>query len=201
MSDGDAAALRRAARLTGATVIWNLSVGAAAVATAAVTGSLALVGFGINAVVDSSVSSLLVVRFRAGARGRAEYAQRIERLALRVAGGAFTIVAVYLAVQGARALIAGKRPDTSLFGIVEALAALAVLPYLAAAKYRLAQRLRSPALHADSLLSASGIALALVALTSLLVQRASGVSEADPIGALVIAAALAWQGARTLRDR
>ncbi len=201
MSDGDIAALRRAQHLTGATVLWNLSVGSAAVVTAIITGSLALIGFGVNAVVDSSVSSLLVWRFGAASRGRAQHADRIERLAVRVAGGAFTIVAIYLSVQGARALAEGTRAETSLFGVVEALAALAVLPYLTVAKYRLAARLRSRALRADSLLTASGIALAAVALVSLLVERASGVSWADPVGGLLIASVLAWLGSRAVRGR
>jgi len=147
------------------------------------------------------VSSLLVWRFRAAASGRSEHAEAVERLAVRVAGAAFTIIAVYLSVQGARALLAGKRADTSVFGIAEGVAALAVLPYLAVAKYRLARQLHSRALHADSLLTASGIALAIVALASLLVQRATGWRSADPVGALLIAAALAWQGSRSLCGR
>ena len=69
MTDRHEVALRRAARLAGATVLWNLSVGGASVATAVATGSLSLIGFGINAVVDSSVSSLLVWRFRTAAAG------------------------------------------------------------------------------------------------------------------------------------
>ena len=198
MLDRDLAASRRAARLCGATVIWNLVVGSAAVATAAITGSLALIGFGVNAVVDSSVSSLLVWRFGAQAPERAD---RIEHVALRVAGWAFTVIAVYLLVQGTRSLLANARADTSLFGIVEAVAALAVLPYLGVAKYRLSQRLRSRALRADSLLTASGIALAAVALAGLLLQRATGWRSTDPIAALIIAAVLAWQGFRALRER
>jgi divalent metal cation (Fe/Co/Zn/Cd) transporter len=201
MTDPHLMALRRAARLTGATVLWNLSVGGAAVATAVATGSLSLIGFGINAVVDSSVSCLLVWRFSAAARGRTERADRVERLAVRVAGAAFAIVAIYLSAQGARSLLTGRHPDTSLFGIVEALAALAVLPYLAAAKYRLSRHLGSRGLRADSLLTGSGIALAVVALASLLVQRATGWRSADAVGALLIAAALAWQSSRSLRGQ
>jgi divalent metal cation (Fe/Co/Zn/Cd) transporter len=197
MVDHYLAPSRRAVRLCGATVLWNLTVGGAAVATAVLTGSLALIGFGINAVVDSSVSSLLVWRFWADS----ESADQVERLALRVAGAAFAIIATYLSVQGARSLLAGRHADTSLFGVVEALAALAVLPYLGVAKFRLARRLRSPALRADSLLTASGIALAMVALAGLVLQRATGWWWADPVAALMIAALLAWQAVESLRTR
>jgi len=194
----DLAASDRAAQLCGATVLWNLIVGSAAIATAAITGSLVLIGFGVNAVVDSSVSSLLVWRFGTHTSGRAD---RLEHVALRVAGVAFTVIALYLFVQGTRSLLASKHSDTSVFGIVEPVAALVVLPYLAVAKYRLSQQLRSRALRADSLLTASGIALAVVALIGLLLQRTTGWPSADPIAALIIAAFLAWQGFRALRQQ
>ena len=118
-----------------------------------------------------------------------------------MAGAAFTLVAIYLTAQALRSLAAGTHASTSTFGIVEALAALAVLPYLAVAKYRLSRQLHSRALRADSLLTASGIALAAVALASLLVARATGWRTADLVGALLIAAALLWQGSRSLRGR
>jgi len=196
--DPEPAALRRAARLCGATVVWNLAVGGAAVATAAVTHSLSLIGFGVNAVVDSSVSSLLVWRFGAEAAGRPRRADRMERLALRLAGAAFSVIALYLLVQGARSLFEDRHAGTSLFGVAEAAAALAVLPLLAVSKYRLSRQLQSRALRADSLLSASGIALAAVALASLLLQRSLGWWWADSTGALLIAAFLAREGLRSL---
>jgi len=199
MADPDRAPARRAARLCGATVAWNLAVGGSAVATAAITGSLSLIGFGVNAVVDSSVSTLLVLRFGADESGRPDRAARLEHRALRMASAAFTIIAVYLVVQGIRSLVAQHRPDTSLFGIVEALLAVLVLPFLAVAKYQLSVRLQSRALRADSMLTASGIALAAVALTGLLVQRATGWHSADPLAALFIAGVLAWQGLRTFQ--
>lgn len=198
MPDPEPAALRRAARLCGATVVWNLAVGGAAVATAAVTHSLSLIGFGVNAVVDSSVSSLLVWRFGAEAAGRPRRADRMERLALRLAGAAFSVIALYLLVQGARSLFEDRHAGTSLFGVAEAAAALAVLPLLAVSKYRLSRQLQSRALRADSLLSASGIALAAVALASLLLQRSLGWWWADSTGALLIAAVLAREGLRSL---
>jgi divalent metal cation (Fe/Co/Zn/Cd) transporter len=192
--------LRRAARLCAATVAWNLTVGGAAVATALVTGSLSLIGFGVNAVVDSSVSSLLVWGFRAEERGHAERAMRVERLAVRVAGAAFTIIAIYVFVRAVAALVNREHARPSLFGIAEALASLLVLPYLAVAKYRLSVRLGSRALRADSLLTVSGVALATIALMGLILGRAAGWWWADPIAALVIAVFLAVQGAGALRE-
>ena len=190
----------RAARLSVLTVAWNVVVGGAAVATAISTGSLSLIGFGINAVVDSSVSVLLVWRFHAEDRGHVERAERAEARAERLAGIAFCLVAVYLAVQSVRTLATEGDFHSTIFGIVEAGASLAVLPFIARAKYVLAARIGSRALRADSLLTASGVALSAVALAALVLHSAFDWWWADPAGGLAIAAILAWQGALTLRQ-
>lgn len=191
--------LQRAARLCALTVAWNTIVGGSAVATAISTGSLSLIGFGINAVVDSSASAVLVWRFRAEAAGHVERARAAERLALRLAGAAFLLVALYLLIQATRSLSAGRHFQAALFGLAEAIASLVALPFLASAKYSLSKRLGSPALRADSLLTWSGVALASLALAALLAQRVLGWWWADPIGALAIAALLAWQGSQAIR--
>jgi divalent metal cation (Fe/Co/Zn/Cd) transporter len=195
-----AAGLRRAVRLCGATVCWNVVVGGAAVFTAAVSGSLALIGFGVNAMVDSSVSAVLVWRFRAEASGQSERAIRAERIALRLAAGAFSVIAVYVGVRAVVALAGHDHASSTLFGVVEAAASLVVLPYLAVSKYRLSQQLGSRALRADSLLTVSGVALAALALAGLLAQRAFGWWWADPVAGLAIALFLAWQGVGAWRD-
>jgi divalent metal cation (Fe/Co/Zn/Cd) transporter len=189
-----------AARLSALTVAWNTVVGGAAVATAVSTGSLSLIGFGINAVVDSSVSILLVWRFHAEDRGHVERAERAEARAERMAGVAFCLIAVYLSVQSIRALADAGTFESTTFGIVEAGASLLALPFIARAKYVLAARIGSSALHADSVLSAAGVALAAVALTALVLDRALAWWWADPAGGLAIAAILAWQGWLTLRS-
>jgi divalent metal cation (Fe/Co/Zn/Cd) transporter len=159
-----------------------------------------LIGFGVNAVVDSSVSALLVWRFRAEAAGRTAGILRVERIALRVAAAAFSVIALYVLVRAVLALSGSHRSSSSLFGIVEAAASLMILPYLAVGKYRLSRTLGSRALRADSLLTVSGIALAAIALAGLVAQRAFGWWWADPIAGLGIAIFLAWQGAVAFRD-
>lgn len=192
--------IRRAGRLSALTVGWNVLVGGGAVATAVATGSLALIGFGINAVVDSSVSVLLVWRFHAEGRGHIERAERAEARAERLAGLAFLAIALYLVVQSIRTLAGTGHSETTAFGIAEAAAALAVLPFLARAKYVLALRIGSRALRADSMLTASGVALSAVALAALVAHSAFGWGWADPAGALAIAGILAWQGSLTLHQ-
>ena len=76
-----------------------------------------------------------------------------------------------------------------------------MLPFLARPKYTLAVRIGSRALRADSLLTASGVALSAVALLALLLHSALGWWWVDPLGALVIAAILAWQGSLILHQQ
>src|SRR5436305_13397349 len=126
--------VRRALHLSALTVGWNTIVGGAAVVTAIATGSLALIGFGINAVVDSSVSVLLVWRFHAVGRGHIERAERAEARAERMAGVAFLLIALYLTVQSIRSLAGSTHSESTTFGIVEAAAAVVVMPFIARAK-------------------------------------------------------------------
>ncbi len=190
--------LRRAVVLSELSVAWNTAIGLAAVTTALIIGSLSLIGFGINAVVDSSVSVLLIHRFRAEERGHAERAVRAEERAERVAGWAFVLIAAYLLVQAVRTLAGGSGHRGSIFGIVEALASVLVLPFLARAKYRVADVLQSRALRADSLLTGFGAALAGVSCIALVLERAAGWWWSDAAGALVIAALLLGEATRTL---
>ena len=183
------------------TVAWNVVVGSAAIATAVATGSLALIGFGLNAVVDSSASAILIWRFHAEESGQFERARRAEDFALRVAGVAFILIALYLVVQATRSLTSGSHAKATVFGIAEAAASVVLLPFLARAKYTLARRLGSPALRADSLLTWSGTALAGAALVALLLRRTFSWWWTDPAAALAIAALLADQGRRTLRGQ
>jgi divalent metal cation (Fe/Co/Zn/Cd) transporter len=176
-------------------------VGGAAVATAISTGGLSLIGFGINAVVDSSASAVLVWRFRSEEAGHAERAQHAEQLALRLAGTAFLLIALYLFIQATRTLIERRHYEATVFGVAEAIAALLVLPFLARAKYSLSKRLGSSALRADSLLTWSGVALASLALIALLAQRLLGWWWVDPIGALWIALVFTFEGSRAVRGR
>lgn len=193
------AALDRAIRLSRLTVAWNSVIGVAAVVTAITTSSLTLIGFGINAVVDSSVSVLLIRRFVHEREERHEHAERGERLALRAAAIAFLMIALYLTVQSLRALANGSHAERSVFGVAEALVSLLVLPLLATAKFRVARQLRSRALRADSLLTWFGTGLAAVTCVALILVRLRDWWWSDPVGALLIAAALTIEGVRSLR--
>jgi len=192
--------LRRAIRLSWLTIGWNTIVGGSAVVTAALTANLALIGFGVNALIDSSVSVLLIRRFGHEEAGRHDRAARSEARALHVAGAAFIAIAVYLIVQSIRALAASHHPGRSVFGLVVALASLVVLPVLGLAKYRVANVLGSRALRADSMLTFFGAALAAVACVAIVLASVAGWWWSDDVGALLIAALLLSEARRTFRE-
>ena len=189
------ALVESALRLSFATIGWNGVVGAAALAVAFGSGSLALAGFALNALLDSTASAVLVWRFRRERANPAE-AQRFERRALGWIALAMFLVAVYVAVQAVRALAKGSHPESSTLGIGLAALSLAVLPWLGRRKLAVAGQLQSPALRGDGVLTLAAAALAAITLAALLFSSAFGWWWADPLTALVIATGLGVEAVR-----
>ena len=195
---------RLAALACACSVAWAALAGIASVAAGAITGSLALLAFGLDSVIDGSASAVLVWRFRLELRS-AGHPGHAEHVAARVVAVAMLAAAVYVVAQAARslilgALILGAHPGQSVLGLVLLAGSLAVLPLLGYIKLRLAGRLESRALRGDGVLSAAGAALAAVALAGVAAERLLGWWQADPVAASLIALFLLREGWRTLRD-
>jgi divalent metal cation (Fe/Co/Zn/Cd) transporter len=190
--------LRRALLLSGASIVWSGIVGTLAIYAALASGSLTLLGFGVDAVIDAIASSALVWRFRVEAQ-EPERAARVERTAERVVGLALIALAVYLVVGALRALSQGAQPESSVESLVLLIASVVVLPPLAVAKYRVAAGLGSGALRLDSILTAVAAALAAISLVSLAASDALGLWWADAVAAIVVAAIIVREGWTSLR--
>jgi divalent metal cation (Fe/Co/Zn/Cd) transporter len=184
-----------ALRLSYFTIVWNGVVGAIALVVGLTTGSLALAGFALNALLDSSASVVLVWRFH---RERSDpvAAEHLERRAQTWVIVAMLAVATYIGVQAVRALFDGSHPESTAFGFAIAGISLLVLPVLGGLKLRVAQRLESPALHGDGVLTLAAAALALVTLFALIANSYLEWWWADPVVALVIALGLAGEATR-----
>jgi divalent metal cation (Fe/Co/Zn/Cd) transporter len=185
--------LSRALRLSVLSIVWSGAAGSIAVYAALASGSLSLLGFGADAVIDSVASVVLVWRFRVEAQ-QPHRAERVETAAERVVGIALIALALYLAFGAVRALMSATHPETSLVSLGLLLASVAVLPPLAVAKYRVAARLGSGALRADSILTAVAAILAAISLASLAVSKAFGWWWADAIAALIVAVIVLREG-------
>jgi divalent metal cation (Fe/Co/Zn/Cd) transporter len=174
-------------------IVLNGLAGGSAVVAGLMSGSLSLLGFGFDAAIDSVASIALVWRFSIEAR-EPERADRAERLAERIIGAVLLVLAAYLAVNALRSLAVGARPQGATFGLALLIFSLATLPALALAKYRVAARLGSRALRADSFLTAIAALLALVSLAGLGLSEAFDITWADAAGALIATVALTREG-------
>jgi divalent metal cation (Fe/Co/Zn/Cd) transporter len=189
------AQVESALALSFATIAWNGLVGVAALAVAFGSGSLALAGFALNALVDSTASAVLVRRFRQERENPAA-AQDFERRALGWIALAMFLVALYVGVQATRALAQGSHPESSTLGVVLAALSIAVLPWLGRRKLVVAAQLGSAALRGDGVLTLAAAALAAITLAALVLSSAFGWWWADPIAALAIAVGLAVEAVR-----
>jgi divalent metal cation (Fe/Co/Zn/Cd) transporter len=189
------ALLRAALRLSYFTIVWNGVIGALALIVGLTTGSLALAGFALNALLDSSASVVLVWRFRRE-RTDPEAAEHLERRAQTWIIAAMLVIAAYIGVQAVRALLEGSHPEPSVLGLSIAAVSLLVLPPLGILKLILAGRLESPALRGDGVLTLAAAALAVITLVALILSSTLAWWRADPLAALLIACALAGEASR-----
>lgn len=193
--DRRAALLTSALQLSFLTIAWNGAVGGTALVLSFLDESLALAAFGLNALLDSLASTVLVWRFRKEQRDPLA-AEQIERRAQIWIISAMSLIALYIGAQSLRALLVGSHPETSAFAVAVAVLSLVVLPWLGRRKLRVALELSSAALRGDGVLTLAAATLAAVTLIALLLNSALGWSWADPAAALLIAAALATEATR-----
>jgi divalent metal cation (Fe/Co/Zn/Cd) transporter len=191
--------LRRALRLSAASVVWNGISGGAAVVIALSTGSLALLGFGFDAAVDSVASIALIWRF-ATEHGQPHRADRVERIAAAVVGAVLVVLGVYLGLASIQALLNHKGHEVSAPALVLLAASAIVLPPLGIAKLRTARALDSLALRGDSILTLVAALLAVVGLISAVLTGAFGMWWADPLGGLLVSLVLLREGVQGLRE-
>lgn len=191
--DARARYLRHALWLSAISIAWSGIAGSIAVYVALGSGSLSLLGFGADAVIDSAASVALIWRFLVESR-QPERAARVEHFAERVVGIALIALALYLAAGSVRSLASQAHPDASVAAVALLLASAVALPPLALAKYRVASRLGSRALRADSVLTAVAGLLAIISLASLVLAETFGLWWADAVAALIVAAIVVREG-------
>lgn len=197
------AMLRRGLRLEYVTVGWNVVEGVIAVGAALAAGSVALLGFGIDSFVETISGLVLVWRLRAEVAGTvdSETIEAIERRAERLVGGAFFILAVYIAFDAVTTLFAQEKPEASPVGIVLTAVSIAVMLWLARAKRRVAASLGSRALAADAQQTQACWYLSVVVLVGIGLNAALGWWWADPVAALGVVVILLREGLEAWRGQ
>lgn len=171
-----------------ATIGYNVIEAAVALTEGARVSSAALIGFGLDSVIEVSSAAAVAWQF-AGADPEAR-----EKVALRIIAFSFFGLALYVTVDAARSLLGVGEAHHSIIGIVLAGVSLAVMPVLSWAQRRAGRELGSLSAVADSKQTLLCTYLSAVLLVGLLLNSTLGWSWADPVAALVIAVIATKEG-------
>ncbi|TYB45867.1 cobalt transporter [Nonomuraea sp. PA05] len=183
------AVLRRRIRLlVAATITYNVIEAAVAITAGTVAGSAALIGFGLDSVVEVASAAAVAWQFSAADH------ERRERAALRVIAISFFALAAYVTADAVRALLGAGEAEHSTAGLILAAASLVIMPFLSYAQRRAGRELGSASAVADSRQTLLCTYLSGVLLVGLALNSLFGWSWADPVAALVIAAVAVKEG-------
>ncbi|NOY93406.1 MAG: cation transporter [Deltaproteobacteria bacterium] len=179
--------LRRGLRLESLTIVWNVVEAVIAVGAGSIAGSVALVGFGLDSVIETLAGAALYGRLRAELRGTSlEVSEIHERRALWIVGVTFLLLGAYILYEAGETLWLGQAPERSIVGMLVAAVSLALMPALGWAKYRTGLALGSRALLADAKETLVCVYLSLTLLVGLGLNAWLGWWWADPVAALVM---------------
>lgn len=191
--------VRRSRRLNYATIAYNSLEAIVAIASGVVAGSIALVGFGVDSLIELAAS--VTALWRLVADVDVERRERSEYLSLRIIGLSFLALAAYVGIDATRTLVTHSAPHESRIGIALASLSLIVMPVLSRAKRSLALQLRSGALVAEAKQTMICTYLSALLLGGLVLNALLGWWWADPIAALAMVPLIAREGVEGLRGR
>ncbi len=167
---------------------YNAVEAVVAISAGLVAGSIALVGFGLDSIVEVSSGLIILWQFRH------PIPESRERRALRLMALSFFALAGYVAFEAVRGLASGHEPEPSGVGIGLATASLLIMPFLSWAQRRTGRSLGSDAVVADSTQTLLCTYLSAVLLLGLVLNATLGWTWADPVAGLVIAAVAVREG-------
>jgi divalent metal cation (Fe/Co/Zn/Cd) transporter len=156
---------------------WMTIEGALAITAGILASSIALVGFGLDSVVEGVASVIIVWRFT----GHRVFSHAAEQRAQRLVSAQFFLLAPYVAFESAKALIGGEHPDVSWIGIALASSSVVFMPMLGIAKERLADQLGSAATKGEGRQNMLCAYLAAALLVGLLGNALVGAWWLDPL--------------------
>jgi len=194
-SDERARLERRARLLAWGGNAWHLVEFGIALAAGIAAGSIALIAFGIDSLIEVFAAFVIVWLF-SGGRGSSE---RAERSAQRLIAATYFILVAYIGIESIRDLIGGHRPATSWVGIGLASFTAPTMPLLATAKRRVGRRLSSQATVHEAQQNQICAYLSVALLVGLLLNALAGWWWADPVAALVIAGIALNEGVESWR--
>lgn len=192
-----AALVRRGLLLNYATITYNVVEAVVSLGAGIVAGSVALVGFGIDSVIEVTASGAAQWRLRSDVDHIRR--ERAERITLRVIGWSFLALAAYVTLDSVASLWFQERPDRSAIGTVILALSVVVMPVLARAKRRVARELGSAALEADAKQTSLCAYLSVIALAGVALNAFAGWWWCDPAAALAMVPIIAKEGVEGIR--
>jgi len=191
--------LRRGRRLEYFTIAYNSLEGVCSIVAGLIAGSVSLVGFGLDSMIEVASGAALIWRLRQDSNVGSR--ENVERIALRVVGFCFVTLAAYVLYESLSTLVRRALPERSIVGIVVAGTSVVVMPLLARSKRRVALHLGSHAMQADSKQADFCGFLSAILLCGLLTNALFGWWWMDPAAALVMVPIIAKEGLDGLRGR
>ena len=186
--------------LVGATLAYNVIEAVIALWFGAEAESIALVGFGLDSVIECAAAGVLLWRLGLEARGADPHSlERAERRVHRFVGGTFLALATYVSAQSLSTLWQQEAPHESWVGIALAAASLVIMPLVSWGKLRAAREIGSAALRAEAKETLACSYLSLALLLGLVANATAGWWWADPVAALAMVPWLVREGMEGLR--
>lgn len=195
--DNRASQVKRGRRLEYFTIIYNSLEGIIAIVAGVVAGSIALVGFGFDSLIE--VTSGVALLWRLHSDADESRRERMESVTLRIVGICFILLAIYVSYDSIKSLVRHEAPNESRPGIILAIVSLIVMPLLVRAKRRVARSISSKALMADSKQTELCTYLSAILLGGLLLNALVGWWWADPVAAIVMVPIIVKEGIEGLR--
>ena len=190
-----AALEKRARTLAWVGIGWHVAEFAVAIAAGVAAGSIALIGFGADSFIEALAGIVVLWLFTGTRRG----SHSAERRAQQLIAVSFFMLAVYIAVESARALAGGDRPQASWIGIGLAVITAVTMPLLASVKRRVGNQLHSSAAIKEASQTQLCAYLSVALLLGLGANALAGWWWADPLAALAIAAVAVNEGRASWR--
>jgi cation diffusion facilitator family transporter len=179
------------------TLGYNILEAAVSMIFGFLAGSIALVGFGLDSVVESLSGAILLWRLKKHETLTVEEEERLEKKAVKFVAITFFILGAYVLFESIKKLLYAETPEPSLPGIIISVLSLIIMPILARKKYRVGVEIGSRALIADSKETFACALLSVALLLGLGLNYVAGIWWADPVAALVIVFFLfreGWEG-------
>jgi divalent metal cation (Fe/Co/Zn/Cd) transporter len=191
--------VQRGRKLEYFTVAYNSAEGLISIIAGLIAGSVSLIGFGLDSMVEVTSGAALLWRLHHDWNETRREA--VERITLSIVGWCFVALAAYVACDSAWTLLQHEKPERSIPGIVLAAVSVVVMPLLARAKRRVAEGIDSAAMRADSRQTDFCSYLSTILLGGLLLNAVPGWWWADPLAGLVMVPIIGKEGIDGIRGK